>query len=249
MELESFNKQYEKTLKALKISNQDLIDYKEIAKKYRSIYEDILLGGKEVSADKYVNWMNDFTNEIKKQKEIDLKKKEIESKKAREQLLSGEDIKGNKKKQKKSKKNKNKKLKKIQNQMEEKKQPSPVSQNQLKNNDSNNDQKELFTPSEPSIDEKINYLIAMVEKFDKKFDVIDKKFDKMDERFEKLKRKNTVSETEDENSETDEYTLPDDRKKSDRWSRAFLNSSVRIYQIFFILNTIAFVLFKKGIIG
>jgi hypothetical protein len=72
---------------------------------------------------------------------------------------------------------------------------------------------------------------------------------KMDERFEKLKRKNTVSETEDENSETDEYTLPDDRKKSDRWSRAFLNSSVRIYQIFFILNTIAFVLFIKGIIG
>ncbi|WP_340155368.1 hypothetical protein [uncultured Winogradskyella sp.] len=72
---------------------------------------------------------------------------------------------------------------------------------------------------------------------------------KMDVRFEKLKRKNTVSETEDENSETDEYTLPDDRKKSDRWSRAFLNSSVRIYQIFFILNTIAFVLFIKGIIG
>jgi len=72
---------------------------------------------------------------------------------------------------------------------------------------------------------------------------------KMDERFEKLKRKNTVSETDDENSETDEYTLPDDRKKSDRWSRAFLNSSVRIYQIFFILNTIAFVLFIKGIIG
>jgi hypothetical protein len=72
---------------------------------------------------------------------------------------------------------------------------------------------------------------------------------KMDERFEKLKRKNTVSETEDENSETDEYTLPDDRKKSDRWSRAFLNSSVRIYQIFFILNTTAFVLFIKGIIG
>ncbi|WP_417859523.1 hypothetical protein [Xanthomarina gelatinilytica] len=72
---------------------------------------------------------------------------------------------------------------------------------------------------------------------------------KMDERFEKLKRKNTVSETEDENAETDEYTLPDDRKKSDRWSRAFLNSSVRIYQIFFILNTIAFVLFIKGIIG
>ena len=72
---------------------------------------------------------------------------------------------------------------------------------------------------------------------------------KMDERFEKLKRKNTVSEIEDENSETDEYTLPDDRKKSDRWSRAFLNSSVRIYQIFFILNTIAFVLFIKGIIG
>jgi hypothetical protein len=72
---------------------------------------------------------------------------------------------------------------------------------------------------------------------------------KMDERFEKLKRKNTVSATEDENSETDEYTLPDDRKKSDRWSRAFLNSSVRIYQIFFILNTIAFVLFIKGIIG
>jgi hypothetical protein len=72
---------------------------------------------------------------------------------------------------------------------------------------------------------------------------------KMDERFEKLKRKNTVSETEDENSETDEYTLPDDRKKSDRWSRAFLNSSVRIYQIFFILNTIAFVLFIKRIIG
>lgn len=72
---------------------------------------------------------------------------------------------------------------------------------------------------------------------------------KMDERFEKLKRKNTVSETEDANSETDEYTLPDDRKKSDRWSRAFLNSSVRIYQIFFILNTIAFVLFIKRIIG
>lgn len=72
---------------------------------------------------------------------------------------------------------------------------------------------------------------------------------KMDERFEKLKRKNTVSQTEDENSETDEYTLPDDRKKSDRWSRAFLNSSVRIYQIFVILNTIAFVLFIKGIIG
>ncbi|ARV05298.1 hypothetical protein BTO04_00690 [Polaribacter sp. SA4-10] len=72
---------------------------------------------------------------------------------------------------------------------------------------------------------------------------------KMDERFEKLKRKNTISETEDENSETDEYTLPDDRKKSDRWSRAFLNSSVRIYQIFFILNTIAFVLFIKGIVG
>jgi hypothetical protein len=72
---------------------------------------------------------------------------------------------------------------------------------------------------------------------------------KMDERFEKLKRKNTINETEDENSETDEYTLPDDRKKSDRWSRAFLNSSVRIYQIFFILNTIAFVLFIKGIVG
>lgn len=72
---------------------------------------------------------------------------------------------------------------------------------------------------------------------------------KMDERFEKLKRKNTVSESEDENSETDEYTLPDDRKKSDRWSRAFLNSSVRIYQIFVILNSIAFVLFIKGIIG
>ena len=71
----------------------------------------------------------------------------------------------------------------------------------------------------------------------------------MDERFEKLKRKNTVSESEDENSETDEYTLPDDRKKSDRWSRAFLNSSVRIYQIFVILNSIAFVLFIKGIIG
>ncbi|MFD2909670.1 hypothetical protein ACFSX9_13110 [Flavobacterium ardleyense] len=72
---------------------------------------------------------------------------------------------------------------------------------------------------------------------------------KMDERFEKLKRKNTVSPTEDENSETDEYTLPDNRKKSDRRSRAFLNSSVRIYQIFFILNTIAFVLFIKGLIG
>lgn len=72
---------------------------------------------------------------------------------------------------------------------------------------------------------------------------------KMDERFEKLKRKNTVSESEDKNSETDEYTLPDDRKKSDRWSRAFLNSSVRIYQIFVILNSIAFVLFIKGIIG
>jgi len=72
---------------------------------------------------------------------------------------------------------------------------------------------------------------------------------KMDERFEKLKLKNTITGTETENSEIDEYTLPDNRKKSDRWFRAFVNSSVRIYQIFFLLNTIAFVLFKKGIIG
>lgn len=71
---------------------------------------------------------------------------------------------------------------------------------------------------------------------------------KMDERFEKLKSKNTAINSEEENTETDEYTLPDDRKKSNRWSRAFLNSSVRIYQIFFILNTIVYILFLKEII-
>ncbi|WCC45219.1 hypothetical protein PJW08_03295 [Tenacibaculum finnmarkense] len=72
--------------------------------------------------------------------------------------------------------------------------------------------------------------------------------DKMDERFEKLKLRNTISGTEDGNLEIDQYTLPDNRKKSDRWCRAFTNSSVRIYQISLILNTIAFLLFKNGII-
>lgn len=72
---------------------------------------------------------------------------------------------------------------------------------------------------------------------------------KMDERFEKLRFKNVKQETEKKNSDIDQYTLPDDRKKADRWFRSFTNSSVRIYQIFFIINTIAFVLFIKGIIG
>lgn len=71
---------------------------------------------------------------------------------------------------------------------------------------------------------------------------------KMDERFTKLKIKNTTSNTENDNSEIDQYTLPDDRKESNRWVRAFKNSSVRLYQIFFILNTIVFVLFKTGVI-
>lgn len=75
---------------------------------------------------------------------------------------------------------------------------------------------------------------------------------KMDERFTKLKTKNTQVRTENEtetgNIEIDQYTLPDDRKESNRWFRAFKNSSVRLYQIFFILNSIALVLFLIGII-
>ncbi|MEP2237908.1 MAG: hypothetical protein ABJI22_06075 [Maribacter sp.] len=71
---------------------------------------------------------------------------------------------------------------------------------------------------------------------------------KMDERFTKLKTKNTQVDTENENLEIDQYTLPDDRKESNRWLRAFKNSSVRLYQIFFILNTIALLLYITKVI-
>lgn len=72
---------------------------------------------------------------------------------------------------------------------------------------------------------------------------------KMDERFTKLKANNTEAKSYEGKSDKDEYTLPDSRTESNRWLRAFKNSSVRIYQIFFALNTIALILFKTGIIG
>ncbi|MCG8734798.1 hypothetical protein [Tenacibaculum finnmarkense] len=71
---------------------------------------------------------------------------------------------------------------------------------------------------------------------------------KMDKRFTKIKIRNTQVNTENENLEIDQYTLPDDRTESNRWSRAFKNSSVRLYHIFFILNTIALFLFIIGVI-
>lgn len=71
---------------------------------------------------------------------------------------------------------------------------------------------------------------------------------KMDERFNKLRKNNIEDESNEESSNVDEYTLPDDRTESNRWKRAFKNSSVRIYQIFFVLNTLALILFKTGVI-
>lgn len=71
---------------------------------------------------------------------------------------------------------------------------------------------------------------------------------KMDERFKKLKENNTDTAIENENTEVDEYTLPDDRTESNRWWRAFKDSSVRLYHIFFILNSIAFILYLMEII-
>lgn len=68
---------------------------------------------------------------------------------------------------------------------------------------------------------------------------------KMDERFVKLKSRNNSDES---NSEIDEFTLPDNRKESNRWIRAFKDSSARLYQAFFVLNSIAFFLFLIRII-
>lgn len=66
---------------------------------------------------------------------------------------------------------------------------------------------------------------------------------KMDERFSKLRNKNTQAV-----NETDEYTLEDNRTESDRWYRAFTNSSVRLYHIFIGINTLALILYLTNII-
>ena len=69
---------------------------------------------------------------------------------------------------------------------------------------------------------------------------------KMDIRFKSLKERNTIN-TED-NSETDEYTLENNRTASDRWKRAFKDSSLRIYHVFLALNTLVFGLYLFEII-
>lgn len=70
---------------------------------------------------------------------------------------------------------------------------------------------------------------------------------KMDERFQRLEDRNIINEQL-ENNSNEEFTLERNRTRADRWKRAFKDSSVRIYQVFIILNTIAFVLFLAQII-
>lgn len=71
---------------------------------------------------------------------------------------------------------------------------------------------------------------------------------KMDIRFQRLKLRNTNN-NQTENNTSEEYTLDSNRTSADRWKRAFKDSSVRIYQVFILLNTIAFILYLTKVIG
>ncbi|PKH49211.1 hypothetical protein CXF68_00255 [Tenacibaculum sp. Bg11-29] len=69
--------------------------------------------------------------------------------------------------------------------------------------------------------------------------------EKMDERFKKLKERNTIS---NENFDSEEFTLEDNRTKIDRWKRALKNPSVRMYHVFIGLNTFTLILFLFKVI-
>lgn len=69
----------------------------------------------------------------------------------------------------------------------------------------------------------------------------------MNTRFERLKDRNTVNKNK-INNITEEYTLENNRTSNNRWYRAFMNSSVRIYPIFIFLNTIALTLYLCKVI-
>jgi hypothetical protein len=71
---------------------------------------------------------------------------------------------------------------------------------------------------------------------------------KMDIRFNSLKERNTIKSEDNSNEAIDEYTLENNRTATDRWKRAFKDSSLRIYHVFLTLNTLVFGLYLVKLI-